>query len=142
MLGDPRFRAALAAGPLFWLLLLAAGFSPARPEWALERPGLFLSLALLYPVAEEVLFRGLLQEALARRLPTVPRGPLSSANLATSAAFSALHFPGHPPLWAAGVFLPSLLFGYFKDRYGRLSAPITLHATYNSGYYLLLFQPP
>ena len=39
------------------------------------------------------------------------------------------------------VFLPSLVFGFFKDRTGRLTAPILLHSFYNAGF-LLLFTVP
>jgi len=39
------------------------------------------------------------------------------------------------------VFFPSLVFGYFKDRTGRLTAPILLHIFYNAGF-LWLFTTP
>jgi len=135
MHSDPRLWAALAVGPVFWLLLPLTGVAPGDPSWVLRQPGVFLSVALLYPLAEEVVFRGLVQEGLAARLPTRSLGPVSAANLATSALFSALHAFTHPPLWAAAVFVPSLVFGYFKDRHGKLAAPVTLHAFYNAGYF-------
>ena len=31
-----------------------------------------------------------------------------------------------------------LVFGFFKDRYGRLATPIVLHIFYNAGFLLLL----
>ncbi|HKJ87252.1 MAG TPA: JDVT-CTERM system glutamic-type intramembrane protease [Gammaproteobacteria bacterium] len=134
---DPRFWAAMAAGPLFWLGLFGAGTAVADPAWVLQRPSAFLRVALLFPVAEEAVFRGFLQGELAHRLPRVGIGPLTAANLLTSVLFSLLHLLAHSPLWAAGVFLPSLAFGYFKDRYGGLAAPIALHAWYNAGYFAL-----
>lgn len=51
-----------------------------------------------------------------------------------SLQFSALHFIGHPPLWAAGVLLPSLLYGFFRDRHDSVLPPIALHVFYNAGY--------
>ena len=33
------------------------------------------------------------------------------------------------------MLLPSLLFGYFKDRYRSLTIPIILHVFYNAGYF-------
>lgn len=48
---------------------------------------------------------------------------------------AALHFLYRPLPWAALVFVPSLIFGYFKDKYHGLSAPIQLHIFYNTGYY-------
>ncbi len=92
---------------------------------------------MVYPILEEWIFRGNLQPWLALRLP--PRqGLLSWPNLATSAVFTALHFAFHPPLWAAAVFLPSLVFGFFRERHNRLDTPIALHAAYNASYLLLL----
>ena len=67
-------------------------------------------------------------------------GPLSHANILTSVLFTALHFINHPPLWAAAVLFPSLVFGLFKDRSGGLAAPIILHVFYNSGYFWLFAQ--
>ena len=58
----------------------------------------------------------------------------------TSLLFTALHFINHAPLWAAAVFFPSLVFGFFKDRTGKLAAPIILHVFYNSGYFWLFGQ--
>ena len=51
--------------------------------------------------------------------------------------FTALHFVNHPPPWAAAVLLPSLLFGYFRDRHGSVLPAIVLHVFYNAGYFLL-----
>jgi len=92
-------------------------------------------------VLEEVVFRGIVQEMLFRQ-PWGRRevGLLSVANLITSILFAGSHFIHHPPLWAILVFFPSLIFGYFKDRYQRLYVPILLHVFYNAGYFLL-FKP-
>jgi len=86
---------------------------------------------------EEVVFRGGLQPWIAEHLPQA-YGPLSLANLFTSLVFCALHFFYHPPLWAVGVLIPSLVFGYFRERHNNLISPIMLHALYNASYYLLL----
>lgn len=98
-------------------------------------------LALLYPVLEEIVFRGLIQEQLHAVLSARTFGALSVANLLTSLLFTGLHFLSHPPLWAALVFFPSLIFGYFKDRHRSLQAPILLHVFYNTGF-LWLFSAP
>ena len=63
-------------------------------------------------------------------------GVLSVANIVTSLLFTALHFIDHPPLWALLVLFPSLVFGYSKDRYVSLGAPVLLHVVYNSAYYM------
>jgi len=137
---DPLFSAAIAAALLYWALLyLGTGASP-DPGWPLREPLRFLYPALLYPVVEELVFRGLVQDLVHRRLKPWHVGPLSHANLLTSVLFTALHFVNHPPLWAAAVFVPSLVFGFFKDRTGQLAAPIVLHVFYNGGYFWLFGQ--
>jgi membrane protease YdiL (CAAX protease family) len=35
------------------------------------------------------------------------------------------------------VLLPSLLYGYFRDRHGSVYPAIALHVFYNAGYFLL-----
>lgn len=136
---DRPFWWALALGPLAWGVLLA-WLGPGRPAAWLERPGLLLWLGFALPALEELAFRGGVQDALGR-LTGRRLGPLSLANLGTSVLFAALHLVAHPPLWAAAVFFPSLVFGWSRERCACLAAPIALHAFYNSGYFLLLAAP-
>lgn len=135
---DPVFVVALAAGPAAALVLAALPGLVLAPGLHYPLPALALAI-LVYPPLEEWVFRGELQPALARRLPA-RLGPLSAANGLTSLAFAALHLLAHPPAWAAAVFLPSLVFGFMRERSGGLAQPITLHLTYNASYFLLL-QP-
>ncbi|MBI5042172.1 MAG: JDVT-CTERM system CAAX-type protease [Gammaproteobacteria bacterium] len=136
MLCDSQFRLAVIAAPLVWLLGYLA-FTP-DPDWAwpLHRPREVLYLAVLHPCIEELLFRGLLQGWLLERAGFRRRWQgLTTANLFTSGIFTVLHFFAHPPLAAAAVLVPSLVFGYFRDRHGSLHAPILLHVYYNLGYF-------
>ena len=132
-LADSRFGLALLAGVVFWLALAWLGEpGPLHGQAAL------FSLVLLQPLVEELLFRGLLQGRLVAR----PWGRhsvlgLSRANWTVALLFTALHFIGHPPLWAAGVLLPALLYGYFRDRHDSVLPAIALHVCYNAGYFLL-----
>lgn len=132
---DWRLWLALAAGPAFWGLLYAVVHPVLRPGWPLARPVDFLSVSLLYPVLEEMIFRGLLQEWLAERFGSRAWHGLSLANTVTSLVFASLHFIYHPPLFAASVFFPSLVFGYFRERHHGLAAPMLLHVWYNAGYF-------
>ena len=134
---DPLFFAAIGVALLYWGVLYAVTQPTPDPAWPLHDPLRFIYPALLYPIIEELIFRGYIQELVQRRLTVWQLGPFSHANILTSLLFTALHFINHPPLWAAAVFIPSLLFGFFKDRSGRLGAPIVLHVFYNSGYFLL-----
>jgi len=134
---DSLFYAAVAAALAYWLVLFLVTRPQPEFDWPLRAPLAFLYPALLYPLVEELVFRGVLQDLAHRYLKAWSLGPLTHANILTSVLFTALHFVNHPPLWAAAVALPSLLFGFFKDRSGRLAAPILLHVFYNSGYFWL-----
>ncbi|MGD2074778.1 MAG: JDVT-CTERM system glutamic-type intramembrane protease [Gammaproteobacteria bacterium] len=137
---DPLFFAALAAAVVYWVVLYRTSGAGPDPGWPLRDPARFVYPALIYPIVEELVFRGLVQDLAHRHLRPWHLGPLSHANILTSLLFTALHFVNHPPLWAAAVLAPSLIFGFFKDRTGRLAAPILLHVFYNSGYFWLFGQ--
>jgi membrane protease YdiL (CAAX protease family) len=134
---DPLLWLALGAGPAFWVALFFWTQPVFRLGWPASAPLAFVSVALIYPVLEEIVFRGLLQDWLAARFHHRAWRCLSVANVVASLIFSGLHFIYHPPLYAALVFFPSLVFGCFKDRHAGLAAPILLHVWYNSGYFWL-----
>lgn len=137
---DPLFFAAIGTAVIYWGALYAITQPTPDPGWPLRDPLRFIYPALLYPIIEELVFRGYIQEFVHRRLTVWRLGPLSHANILTSLLFTSLHFINHPPLWASAVLAPSLLFGFFKDRSGRLGAPIVLHVFFNSGYFWLFTQ--
>lgn len=137
---DPVFLAATGAALIFWGLLFVISSPEVNLAWPLREPLRFIYPAMLYPIIEEIIFRGFLQEFIQARIRPWRLGPLTHANILTSLIFTALHFINHPPLWAAAVLLPSLLFGLTKDRSGGLAAPIVLHVFYNSGYFWLFTQ--
>jgi len=99
---------------------------------------IFLTLVLVYPILEEIIFRGFLQPILAKHLHH-SWSVITSANLLTSLVFSLTHLINHPPIWALATFIPSLAFGYSMERAKNISAPITLHCTYNAGYFLFFW---
>jgi membrane protease YdiL (CAAX protease family) len=136
---DPLFYAALLAAPVVWLGLYFLLRPSVDSLWPLYSYETVLWSVLFFPVAEEILFRGLLQELVRDYFSKKTLGPVSVANLVTSAVFTGLHFFYQPAQWAALVLFPSLVFGFFKERSGRLTAPIILHAFYNFGF-LWLFS--
>ena len=138
---DPLFLAAVAAGLVTWLVLYFIQQPVVQWGWPIIKPWQFLLPVLLYPVVEEIVFRGLLQELVRDTVSRLSLGPVTIANLLTSLLFAGLHFIYHAPLWAALVFFPSLVFGFFKDRTDRLVAPIILHVFYNAGYFWLFSAP-
>ncbi|MFZ4792090.1 MAG: JDVT-CTERM system glutamic-type intramembrane protease MrtJ [Candidatus Competibacteraceae bacterium] len=129
---DREFWLALLAGPAFWVW--RAG---EMPELAITWPRL-LWLVLVVPIVEELAFRGGLQGMLADRFPRRWCGQrLSLANLLTSLLFAAAH-AGVAAHWSGVlVFVPSLAFGYFRDKYQRVMPAALLHGFYNAGFFLL-----
>jgi membrane protease YdiL (CAAX protease family) len=138
---DRHFLLALAAGVAFWAALATA--VPVRPlplAAVLNWP--YLHLAVAAPVLEELAFRGALMGWFhdygwgERRVLG-----LTWANLAATVLFTALHFAGHPPLWAVSVAAPSLIFGHLRDRHASVLPAVLLHVFYNAGYFALTGLP-
>ena len=105
-----------------------------QPKWP---PGLLTWLLVNLGVAvlaEELLFRGLLQPALVQRLGQWP------GLLLTAALFGAAHLP-FSPSFALVAMLAGLGYGLTFDRTGRLSAAIALHGALNLTQFLLLSYP-
>jgi len=132
---DWQFGLALVAPLLSISLWVSVNGADAAGE-LLSQPPRFIKLVFFLPVMEEVIFRGALQPVLLESALGGKRfSGLSVANMATSIIFAVVHLLFHSPLWAALVFLPSLLFGYFRDRHNSLLTPVILHVSYNLGYY-------
>lgn len=128
---DWLFYVALVAGPLFWLNLYLIGQPLMGPPALL----MWLKLSLLMPVLEEIVFRGGIQSALyTKSFFSRSWFGISVANIVTSIIFAAMHFISQPPLWAALVFIPSIVFGWARDRYISIVPCILLHAVYNAGF--------
>jgi len=114
---------------------------PWLPPWDsvyLEGGGSVIVLFTLIPVAEEVLFRGVLQGWLLDRdrFKHITAG-FSSANWLTSAAFACAHAWQHSLILVPGYFAVSMVLGYFRERYGGILVPVWLHIYYNLGLLLL-----
>ena len=121
---------AIAAPPIAFAVA-AAGFTMATAE-----PLRDILVIALVSVAEEIVFRGALQPALARafegRLPSRwQASPLTPANLLTSAVFAAFHLWRHPLVVAIGVFPVSLVYGRARELSGRWWPAALLHLAFN-----------
>ena len=136
-INDKQFYLALLLGPLalaglsFFVMVRS---EPVSVRFDLMRWGMFI---LIYPVLEEIVFRGLLQEWLNNCFKSKKWSVVSAANLLTSALFVAAHFINQPWHWALLVFFPSIVFGYMKERHNSLLPPIILHVSYNLGFILV-----
>ena len=104
--------------------LLVAVLALLPPRWS--------TLLLLAPVAEELLFRAGLQDALSRHLSGRIRAAELAANTATAMAFTAAHMLMQPGLLAGLTLLPALLIGRVYQRRRRLAPCIALHASFNA----------
>lgn len=140
---DNVFWFAIVAGPIAW----AALYSLNPPSLNIQKDlqitsGLWWQLLLFagfYPLLEEWLFRGLLQPQLLRyRLAQTQFIGLSTANLLVTFFFVGAHFFVQPPVWALLVIFPSLIFGWFRDKYQSVVPAIVLHSFYNFGYFVFL----
>jgi len=131
-IADPLFALAILAGPagvVAWWAITGSPFDQMVPL------GLWVAFLLIavYPLLEEVVFRGFLQGYLLEK-PWARRriGPVTAANALTTIAFAVSHWPRGGALLAFGVVGPGLIFGFFRERYGGLATPILLHAWYNA----------
>jgi membrane protease YdiL (CAAX protease family) len=98
----------------------------------------FLSLVILPPIAEEILFRGFVYTSLKKNLPVVV------AVIGTSALFAIGHLPeggSAGPLYIAAIdtFILSLVLILLREKTGGLWASMTLHALKNGIAFVYLF---
>ena len=124
--------AALPAIPLLLFIFAKTG-QPTPPTVKL-----FLSIVIVTPVMEELIFRGFIQGWMLEsgKLRKSLIGPVTAANMAVSVIFAATHLYTHTPLWAMLVFFPSLLLGLARERAGNVYPSIILHSFYNMVYLL------
>lgn len=134
---DSHFWIAVVLGPVVWIALWWLTGRPVPDGIALT---VFLSSVILYPVIEELAFRGFIQTWLLEKsiFRNTPLLKLSYANLVTSFLFASFHLFNQSPLWAALIFAPSLVFGYLRERYEAVTPSIVMHAWYNLGFLLLV----
>ncbi len=94
----------------------------------------FFTRAMLTPIGEELVYRGLLQGALRARLGS------RVAVLGTAALFASIH----PYVGAAhlvGQFGSALLFGVLRERSGSVAPPILAHVIWNQWTSVVKFLP-
>lgn len=122
--------------PLFaTLILMATEATTPSLNWLLAEEYRLIWLLLIIPVVEELAFRGFLQTTLMKRtLHRYPLPGLSYANILTSLMFMILHLLMNPQTEALLTFLPSLIFGQLRERYGSVLPAIFLHMLYNTLY--------
>lgn len=121
-----------ALGHHYWqTLVMHRPFMPALPEDLLQR---FIMQTVVVALAEELFFRGYLQERLQQLWParrTLFGAPFGAAILVTSAVFALAHFVGEYNFARLGPFFPSLLFGWLRARSRSIVGAAAFHAYAN-----------
>lgn len=98
----------------------------------------FVSLVILPPIAEEILFRGFIYSSLKKGMP------IAGAVLITSGLFAIGHLPAGGaagPLYIAAIdtFVLSLVLIYLREKTGGLWSSMLLHAIKNGIAFIALF---
>lgn len=95
----------------------------------------FISLVILPPIVEEILFRGYLYTNLRGRIPKGSKIPKIIAAVITSLVFASFHLleSSSGLLWIAGLdtFVLSLVLVYLREKTGKLYASMGLHMIKN-----------
>lgn len=98
----------------------------------------WMSFVLIQPLAEELVFRGILQGQVLRLTTrhgkTRRLGPVTLANVLVTLLFVALHLRAQPLAWALAVAVPSLIFGHLRERFASVWPAVLMHAVYNAGF--------
>ena len=117
---------------VIWSAILALFGFDAQPQAVVEYFGktsgwarvfAFVSIAVFAPVAEELVFRGVMYGALKNKIGAV------AAAVVASAVFALIHFSAFAFL---PIFLLSIVLIALYERYGDLTAPIAAHCAFNS----------
>jgi uncharacterized protein len=125
-----------------WTDNLGVGSDLARATRGLSRAGMagvILAFALVNAYAEEVVYRGVVQEALRRAL-----GPGWPTLALQAAAFASVHFHEGFPNGAVGtamVFIYGLMLGWLRERGGGIGAPWVAHVVADLVIALVLVAP-
>lgn len=125
--------------PLYivWLLL-GCSVAALVGHFSIFSIGLYFSYAnllfigVIYPILEEVTFRGFFMGLVLKfREARYSISGISGANLLTTLCFTFFHWATQQSVTAWWVIIPSLLFGWARERYDSLIAPIILHICFN-----------
>ncbi len=100
----------------------------------------FLSLVIIAPIAEEMLFRGFLYTTFRGKLP------IFWAAILTSIIFASLHLPEGVggPLWigALDTFTLSMVLVYLREKTGGLYSGMIVHGLKNGLAFFILYISP
>ena len=128
---DFRFTVAILAGIV--VLFLVHEWVPVFSSTPVLHLKLLISVLIWQPLIEELLFRGIIQGQLSRQgWGQHALFNITIANVVTSVLFVALHMFNNSPVWSLTIFIPSLVYGYFRDRFNSVYPSMLLHSSYNA----------
>ena len=139
-LKDPLIISGFIFAPIFWLVLYFVSPPADDRTWLLFAPIWYFKLVFIFPILEEMVFRGLVQTTIFGFLRKIKLGPLTLSNIIASFAYFSFNAMNNVPMWLGMILIPSLFFGYLKDKYHTLKQPILMHAYFNAGFFLIF--PP
>ena len=56
---------------------------------------------------------------------------ITAANIVTSIIFVVMHMLNTSLIWSLTIFMPSLLYGFFRDTFKSVYPAMVLHSIYN-----------
>ena len=132
MVGAPVVWAAIA-----WIFGPDSDFG-SFARWPLRA----VAILLIFPVLEEIVFRGLIQDYISVKLSTwdIYLG-ITSANWVTTLLFCLTHLVTRSFIVALLVIVPSLVLGSLRDKGFSIKALAAIHVYWNGGVYLLVGIP-
>jgi membrane protease YdiL (CAAX protease family) len=110
-----------------------AGLKELKPEGAVPIAVTFIGICILVPLAEEIVFRGLVQRIFSRNM-----GPVAAVFLA-GAFFGVIHLT---PQLLLSMVVFGIFLGYLFMATSNLAYPILAHALLNSFSYVQLLILP
>lgn len=135
-----KYTISIIVAPLFCIIYVKLfGQSADNLFWIFDDLKYLFFLIILYPIVEELTFRGMIQSYISVKTKYFEfLWGISLANVLTSILFGLMHLIHHEPIWATLVFVPSVIFGYFKDRFDSVLPSIFLHMFYNLCFFSII----
>ena len=132
-LRDYSFWVALGVSlPAVYLFFIFVDSAPLYLPHALSWE-MVVIFVIISPVVEEIVFRGGVLPYLLRHIVlNSSYWHISYANIITSLIFCSLHFINQSVISSVAIFIPSLIFGVFYQRYHHIAPSIILHSVYNT----------
>ena len=122
------------ASPIWLIIFFSASAGLRFPEMGSGISG-WLWVVLVFPVFEELAFRGFLMGLLRRLLPMGGFSFITLNNFVTSILFSIAHFFTRSLVLGLLVFIPSLWLGLIREKTSSIALCIAIHVTWNLGFF-------